>query len=58
MVQEDQAGEPWSLYVGLYTVDEGFKAPPESMNPNTPILGMSHYRTRDTTTLTDTTVHD
>ena len=29
MVQEDQAEEPWSLYVGLYTVDEGFKAPPK-----------------------------
>ena len=29
MVQEDQAEKPWSLYVGLYTVDEGFKAPPE-----------------------------
>ena len=29
IVQEDQAGEPWSLYVGLYTIDEGFKAPPE-----------------------------
>ena len=29
MVQEDQAEEPWSLYVGLYTVVEGFKAPPE-----------------------------
>ena len=29
MVQEDQAEEPWFLYVGLYTVDEGFKAPPE-----------------------------
>src|ERR1700761_647581 len=28
MVQEDQAREPWSLCVGLYTVDEGFKAPP------------------------------
>ena len=28
MVQEDQAEEPWSLYVGLYTVVEGFKAPP------------------------------
>ena len=28
MVQEDQAGEPWSSDVGLYTVDEGFKAPP------------------------------
>ena len=29
MVQEDQAEEPWSLYVGLYTVVKGFKAPPE-----------------------------
>ena len=29
MVQEDQAKEPWSSYVGLYTVVEGFKAPPE-----------------------------
>ena len=29
MVQEDQAKEPWSLYIGLYTVVEGFKAPPE-----------------------------
>ena len=29
MIQEDQAKEPWSLYVGLYTVAEGFKAPPE-----------------------------
>ena len=29
MVQEDQAEELWSLYVGLYTVVEGFKAPPE-----------------------------
>ena len=29
MIQEDQAKEPWSLYVGLYTVVEGFKAPPE-----------------------------
>ena len=28
MVQEDQAEEPWSSYVGLYTVVEGFKAPP------------------------------
>ena len=30
MIQEDQAGEPWSFYYDLYTVDEGFKAPPES----------------------------
>ena len=29
MVQEDQAGEPWSSYYNLYTIDEGFKAPPE-----------------------------
>ena len=29
MVQEDQAKEPWSSYIGLYTVVEGFKAPPE-----------------------------
>ena len=29
MVQEDQAEEPWSLYIGLYTFVEGFKAPPE-----------------------------
>ena len=29
MIQEDQAEEPWSSYVGLYTVVEGFKAPPE-----------------------------
>ena len=58
MVQEDQAGELWSMYIGLYTSDEGFEVPPECMNPNTPILGMSHYRTCDTTTLTDTTVHD
>ena len=29
MVQEDQAEEPWSLYVGLYPVVEGFEAPPE-----------------------------
>ena len=29
MVQEDQAKESWSSYVGLYTIDEGFKAPPE-----------------------------
>ena len=29
MVQEDQAEKPWSLYAGLYTVDKGFKAPPE-----------------------------
>ena len=29
MIQEDQAEEPRSLYVGLYTVVEGFKAPPE-----------------------------
>ena len=29
MVQEDQAEEPWPLYVGLYTVVEGFKTPPE-----------------------------
>ena len=29
MVQEDQAEKPWSLYVGLYTVNEGFKAPPK-----------------------------
>ena len=29
MVQEDQAGEPWSSYYSLYTIDEGFKAPPE-----------------------------
>ena len=28
MIQEDQAEEPWSSYVGLYTVAEGFKAPP------------------------------
>ena len=28
MVQEDQAREPWSLYIGLYTVVKGFKAPP------------------------------
>ena len=28
MVQEDQAREPWSPDVDLYTVDEGFKAPP------------------------------
>ena len=33
MIQEDQAGEPWSLYKGLYTVDEGFKAPPECSEP-------------------------
>ena len=30
MVQEDQAGELWSFDYDLYTVDEGFKAPPES----------------------------
>ena len=30
MVQEDQAGEPWSFYYDLYTIDKGFKAPPES----------------------------
>ena len=29
MVQEDQAEELWSPYAGLYTVVEGFKAPPE-----------------------------
>ena len=29
MFQEDQAEEPWSVYIGLYTVVEGFKAPPE-----------------------------
>ena len=29
MVQEDQAEKPLSLYIGLYTVDENFKAPPE-----------------------------
>ena len=29
MIQEDQAKELWSLYVGLYTVVEGFEAPPE-----------------------------
>ena len=30
MVQEDQARESWSSYYDLYTIDEGFKAPPES----------------------------
>ena len=30
MVQEDQAEEPWSSHYDLYTIDEGFKAPPES----------------------------
>src|ERR1700761_3627277 len=30
MVQEDQAGELWSSHYVLYTIDEGFKAPPES----------------------------
>jgi len=30
IVQEDQAEEPWSLYIGLYTIFKGFKAPPES----------------------------
>ena len=30
MVQEDQAEEPWSSYYDLYTIGEGFKAPPES----------------------------
>ena len=30
MVQEDQAGELEPYYYDLYTVDEGFKAPPES----------------------------
>ena len=29
MVQEDQAKEPWPLYLGLYTVVEGFQAPPK-----------------------------
>ena len=29
MVQEDQAGVLRSSYYDLYTVDEGFKAPPE-----------------------------
>ena len=30
MVQEDQAGEPWSLYTSIYTFAKGFKAPLES----------------------------
>ncbi len=31
MIQKDQAEEPWSAMEVLYTREEGFKAPPESI---------------------------
>ena len=60
MVQEDQAREPWSSDVDLQYIQltRALKLLPNVLNPNTPILGMSQYRTCDTTTLTETTVHD
>ena len=39
MVQEDQAGEPWSSYVGLYTEEVALKPPMKLRNPSTTILG-------------------
>ncbi len=36
-IQKDQAGEPWSTTSGLYTSEEGFEAPPESV-----IVQVSH----------------
>ena len=33
MVQEDQAREPWSLFVNLYTLEDSFKAPHETQKP-------------------------
>ena len=43
MVQEDQAEGLGLLYYSLYTVDEGFQAPPEhTVNPNTWVLVMTH----------------
>ena len=35
MIQEDQAGEPWSSYVDLLYIQEGgsFKAPHETQKP-------------------------
>ena len=40
MAQEDQAAGLGCVYNGLYTSEEGFEAPPESIvNPNTGILG-------------------
>ncbi len=36
-IQKDQAREPWSTTMGLYTSEEGFEAPPESV-----IIQLSH----------------
>ncbi len=36
-IQKDQAREPWSTTTGLYTSEEGFEAPPESV-----IVQLSH----------------
>ncbi len=37
MIQKDQAEEPWSVTCSLYTQEEGFEAPPESV-----IVQLSH----------------
>ena len=39
MVQEDQAREPWSSYIGLYTLEVALKLPMKLRNPSTTILG-------------------
>ena len=39
MIQEDQAGEPWPSFVGLYTGEVALKLPMKLRNPNTTILG-------------------
>ena len=39
MIQEDQAGEPWSSYNVLYTKEVALKLPMKLRNPKTTILG-------------------
>ena len=39
MIQEDQAGELWSSYVGIYTREVALKLPMKLRNPSTTILG-------------------
>jgi len=54
-IQKDQAREPWSATRALYTVEEGFEAPPRSA-----IVQISHVLLvfHDLPLLTDINVHD